>query len=280
MRRCVVTYQAARTNPPPSEVETTSDAKRPSRPATSPFWAAAMKASRNVFARSNSRASFGHRRRAAGRESRVAARWLLRSEGCPQSPGRDGRRPLAARTPRARLARASRAGAAPRVQRLDRRSPPGSALVSIGSGSHGPTAISLRDASGLDHVDRESRGRRHQERQRIADRTPIGGLPPNPDVLHDVFGLRRAAQHPIGDAKQPRPGTEECREAIVGRGEARRPGESLSISITSVLACITFSPSCRELRDSMTSALFTRITPAGNVLSHPCDCDRNCLWRE
>jgi hypothetical protein len=77
-------------------------------------------------------------------------------------------------------------------------------------------------ASGLEHVDRESRGRRDQEGQRIADRAPISGLPPNPDVLDDVLGLRRATQHPIRNAKQPRPGTQECREAIVSAGRKGR----------------------------------------------------------
>jgi hypothetical protein len=60
-------------------------------------------------------------------------------------------------------------------------------------------------AGGLKHVDRESRGRRNQEGQRIADRGPISGLPPNPDVLDDILGLRRAAQHPVRNAKQARP---------------------------------------------------------------------------
>ena len=71
-------------------------------------------------------------------------------------------------------------------------------------------------ASGLEHVDRESRGRRGEERRRVTDPAPISALPPNPDVLHDVLGFRHAAQHAIGDAKQPRPGTQKCSNAIVG----------------------------------------------------------------
>ena len=65
------------------------------------------------------------------------------------------------------------------------------------------TGLSAR-ASGLEHVDRQSRGRGNEERQRIPDRAAIGGLPPNPDVLDDVLGLSCAAQHPIGDGEQTR----------------------------------------------------------------------------
>jgi hypothetical protein len=56
-------------------------------------------------------------------------------------------------------------------------------------------------AGRMEHVDRESRSRRNEERQRITDAAPVSCLPTNPDVLHDVFGPRDAAQHPIGNAK-------------------------------------------------------------------------------
>ena len=83
---------------------------------------------------------------------------------------------------------------------------PGSLVVSTSSGSHGPAQVSRRARAELEDVDRESRGRGNEERQRISDRAPISGLPPNPDVLDDVLGLSRAAQHPIRNAKQARPG--------------------------------------------------------------------------
>ena len=53
--------------------------------------AAAMNASRRRLARSNSRASFGHWRRAAERESPLAARWPLRAEGHSRCHGMDSR---------------------------------------------------------------------------------------------------------------------------------------------------------------------------------------------
>jgi hypothetical protein len=73
-------------------------------------------------------------------------------------------------------------------------------------GQPGSDVVLSARARGLQDVDRESRGRGNEERQRIADRAPIRGLPPNPDVLDDVLGLRRAAQHAIRNAKQPGPG--------------------------------------------------------------------------
>jgi hypothetical protein len=38
-----------------------------------------------------------------------------------------------------------------------------------------------------------------------ADRRPVGGLPPKPSLLNNVFGLGDAAEDPVGDAEQPRP---------------------------------------------------------------------------
>jgi pimeloyl-ACP methyl ester carboxylesterase len=42
---------------------------------------------------------------------------------------------------------------------------------------------------------REPRGHRHEEPGRIADRVPVGPLPADPRVLHDVVGFAGAAEH-------------------------------------------------------------------------------------
>lgn len=73
-------------------------------------------------------------------------------------------------------------------------------------------------ASRLQHVEGEPRGRRDQERRRILHRTAIGGLPPDPDVLHDVLGLGRAPEDAVGDAEKAGTHGQKGPKAIIDRG--------------------------------------------------------------
>ena len=71
-------------------------------------------------------------------------------------------------------------------------------------------------SGGLQHVDGEPGRRGDQERRRVPHGTVVRGLPSHPDVLNDVLGFSRSAEHAIGDAEQTRPDTHECREAGIG----------------------------------------------------------------
>jgi hypothetical protein len=54
----------------------------------------------------------------------------------------------------------------------------------------------------LQGVDGEARRRRREERGRILHDRPVGALPAQPGLLHDVLRLRGAAEHPVRDAEE------------------------------------------------------------------------------
>src|SRR5215469_13210283 len=68
---------------------------------------------------------------------------------------------------------------------------------------------------GLREIDTESCSCRRQECGRILNHFSIGRLPPQPNVLHDILGLRRTSEHAVGDAEQTRTHASESRKAIV-----------------------------------------------------------------
>jgi hypothetical protein len=53
-------------------------------------------------------------------------------------------------------------------------------------------------------IDTHSCRCRRQERRRVLNDTSICSLPPQPNVLHDVLRLRRAAEHTIGNPEHKR----------------------------------------------------------------------------
>ena len=46
--------------------------------------------------------------------------------------------------------------------------------------------------------------------------TPVGGLPADPDVLHDILGLDCTAKHAIRDAEEAGTYAEERLESVIG----------------------------------------------------------------
>src|SRR4029077_11325517 len=68
---------------------------------------------------------------------------------------------------------------------------------------------------GLHEIDTESCGCRRQECGRILNHVSIGRLPAQPNVLHDILGLRRTSEHAVGDAEQTRTPPRESLNAIV-----------------------------------------------------------------
>lgn len=71
-------------------------------------------------------------------------------------------------------------------------------------------------ACGLHDVDRHAPRRRCEERGGVANQAAVYRLPAQPDVLHKVLGLGRAAKHAAGDPDETRTHAEECRETVVG----------------------------------------------------------------
>jgi hypothetical protein len=64
---------------------------------------------------------------------------------------------------------------------------------------------------GLGDVDRQPRRCRGEERGGVSHLGPVGVLPADPGVLHDVLRFACASEHPVGDAEQPRThGVERC----------------------------------------------------------------------
>src|SRR5262245_20574635 len=56
-------------------------------------------------------------------------------------------------------------------------------------------------ASGSADIDGESCGRRGEKRGGIADLAPVGALPADPRLLHDVIRLTRASEDPMSDSE-------------------------------------------------------------------------------
>jgi hypothetical protein len=56
---------------------------------------------------------------------------------------------------------------------------------------------------GLGDVDGKPSGCRRQERRRVQDDRTVRALPPQPDVLHDVFGLAHASKDSVCDLEEP-----------------------------------------------------------------------------
>ena len=98
----------------------------------------------------------------------------------------------------------------------------GSSRVSIGSGSRSRRYDSCRGAGGLGGVEGQVGGRGDEERGRADHHRAVAGLPAHPGVLHDVLGLGRAAEDPVGDAEQPRAEVGELGDGIV---EVRGAGD-------------------------------------------------------
>jgi hypothetical protein len=74
-------------------------------------------------------------------------------------------------------------------------------------------------ARGVADVDGESCGGGREERGRIPDPAPVGSVPANPGVLHNVLRFSGAAEDPVGDGEQARAQGFERRR--VGLGDAR-----------------------------------------------------------
>ena len=77
-------------------------------------------------------------------------------------------------------------------------------LSATGSGSHGPKYVArcVFAARSRSIASRVTIVVSHASVERSAERVLL--VPAQPRVLQDVFGIRPAAQHSIGDAEQPR----------------------------------------------------------------------------
>ena len=94
------------------------------------------------------------------------------------------------------------------------------------------------DPGRLGGVDREPGGRGGEEGGRFDHLGPVVALPADPDLLDDVLGLGGAAEHPVGDAEEPRPDTrEDCGRLveIAGHSSIVRSSAAAAVSNSSVV---------------------------------------------
>src|SRR5215470_10185790 len=68
---------------------------------------------------------------------------------------------------------------------------------------------------GLDKVDTQSCGCRRQICGRVHYRVAICGLPPHPNVLHNILGLRCTSEHAVSNSEETRTHAYECRETAI-----------------------------------------------------------------
>ena len=80
-----------------------------------------------------------------------------------------------------------------------------SAPVGTGSGSHGPVYASRVARAERQLIERQPGDDRHQEGARLADRRPLGPRPAQVGLLHDIFRVPHAAEHPVGQPEQQQP---------------------------------------------------------------------------